>query len=616
MFALADVGLDNTEIALFAAFGAMAFLLFASFGGTVADRLRANVGLTLVGSLFIVIGTLCSPHPVLAVASMGVVGFGVLYVGVLSPQAALGATALLLTFVLPVTVAAPASAVPDRLAGFLLAAAVAGPVAVFVFAERWHDRLRLRLGEAATALATLVGTHSEGQRDLSARTGAEQALAALRAQYEATPYRPTGAGPDDVAVTTLVGRLEWVAANAVTPDGGPAHQALVGPGVQAASRAAADVLTDIDAVLCGPVHHRPDDATQAAADTLRRDLAVLGDRTQAVSTAAVDALLDTVDGPEPAPSTAPPAPGPGHPPAQGAGRPMSVVAELDPSIDVRVLASATEMAGDAALRSIRPTTIAGRWRNVVETWRRLAVVGTAGLSPSSVWLRNSVRGAVGLMVAVAVVEMTDVQHGFWVVLGTLSVLRSNALGTGSTAVRALAGTVIGFIIGAAIMVGIGDHTVMLWVFLPVAVLVAGFAPTAISFAAGQAAFTVVVVILFNLLDPIGWKVGLLRVEDVAIGCGVSLVVGLPLLAPRGHRDRPGPRPRPAVRGRLERPHGGRGPDHRARRRRCRRCGHGRGRAGREPTRRRLPAVPVRARGQVRCPSSRSPCSSRAPPGCV
>jgi hypothetical protein len=39
-------------------------------------------------------------------------------------------------------------------------------------------------------------------------------------------------------------------------------------------------------------------------------------------------------------------------------------------------------------------------------------------------------------------------------------------------------------------------------------------------------------VLFNLLDPVGWTVGLLRVEDVAIGCAVSFAVGL-LLWPRG-----------------------------------------------------------------------------------
>ena len=61
---------------------------------------------------------------------------------------------------------------------------------------------------------------------------------------------------------------------------------------------------------------------------------------------------------------------------------------------------------------------------------------------------------------------------------------------------------------------------------------AAYAPGTLPFAFGQAAFTVVVVVLFNLLQPAGWKVGLLRIEDVAIGCLVSLVVGV-LFWPRG-----------------------------------------------------------------------------------
>jgi uncharacterized membrane protein YccC len=132
----------------------------------------------------------------------------------------------------------------------------------------------------------------------------------------------------------------------------------------------------------------------------------------------------------------------------------------------------------------------------------------------------------------AVIELTNVQHGFWVVLGALSVLRSNALGTGSTALRAVGGTAVGFLIGSVVMIGVAAHHVLLWVLLPIAVLVSGAAPSMISFAAGQAGFTVVVVILFNIIAPTGWKVGLTRVEDVAIGCAVSVVVGL-LFWPRG-----------------------------------------------------------------------------------
>jgi len=155
----------------------------------------------------------------------------------------------------------------------------------------------------------------------------------------------------------------------------------------------------------------------------------------------------------------------------------------------------------------------------------------AHVEPHSVWLRNSVRGAIALAGAVLIADLSGVQHSFWIVLGALSVLRSNALSTGQSAVRGLVGTTIGFAIGGLLVLLIGTSTELLWVLLPVAILAAGIAP-AVSFTAGQAGFTVTLLILFNIISPAGWQVGLVRIEDVAIGCAVSLVVGT-LFWPRG-----------------------------------------------------------------------------------
>ena len=41
-----------------------------------------------------------------------------------------------------------------------------------------------------------------------------------------------------------------------------------------------------------------------------------------------------------------------------------------------------------------------------------------------------------------------------------------------------------------------------------------------------------VLIMLNLIAPMGWRIGLLRIEDVAIGAGIAVVVSL-LLWPRG-----------------------------------------------------------------------------------
>jgi uncharacterized membrane protein YccC len=216
----------------------------------------------------------------------------------------------------------------------------------------------------------------------------------------------------------------------------------------------------------------------------------------------------------------------------------SALAFVDPTFRSRALGLATEQIGALALEAagfavppeqdtvpIRPPGFAGGARAL---WRRAAI----HLTVRSVWLRNSLRGAAALALAVAVARTTDVSHAFWVALGTMSVLRSNALGTGATAMRAVAGTVVGFAVGTAIMLGVGGHTGALWFLLPLAVLVAGASASVFSFAAGQAGFTVMVIILFNILVPVGWKVGLVRVEDVVLGCVVSVVVGL-LFWPRG-----------------------------------------------------------------------------------
>ncbi len=156
----------------------------------------------------------------------------------------------------------------------------------------------------------------------------------------------------------------------------------------------------------------------------------------------------------------------------------------------------------------------------------------AHVERSSLWLHNSLRGAAALALAVLAADLFGAQHAFWVVFGTLAVLRSNALSTGQNVLRALGGTTAGFIIGGALVALIGTNTTVLWVLLPIAVLVAGLAPATVSFAAGQAAFTTTLLILYNILAPAGWQVGLTRVEDIALGGGVSLAVGL-LFWPRG-----------------------------------------------------------------------------------
>ncbi len=158
----------------------------------------------------------------------------------------------------------------------------------------------------------------------------------------------------------------------------------------------------------------------------------------------------------------------------------------------------------------------------------------AHCSPHSVRLRNAARAGLGLGLAVLVAKTISVQHAFWVVLAALSVLRSSALGTGATALQALLGALIGFGVASAMMVTVGGDDVWLWILFPIVAFLAGYTPGAVNYVVGQAAFTVLVVMTFNLIVPGGWRTGLVRVQDIAIGAGVAVAVGA-LVWPRGAR---------------------------------------------------------------------------------
>ena len=122
MFALADQVIKQPQAEIFAAFGSFAMLVLVDFGGSPRARLTAYLSLAAAGVVFIVVGTLCSENTWLAVGAMAVVGFAILFSGVINGYFAAAATAAILLFVLPDAVPAPVSTIPWRLAGFGLAA--------------------------------------------------------------------------------------------------------------------------------------------------------------------------------------------------------------------------------------------------------------------------------------------------------------------------------------------------------------------------------------------------------------------------------------------------------------------------------------------------------------
>jgi uncharacterized membrane protein YccC len=509
---------DLPEMGLFAAFGAVALLVFVDFGGTPRTRLGAYLGLVAVGAVLIAAGTLCSQTTWLAVAAMALVGFAILFAGVLDGYVAAAQNAAILTFVLAAMVPADPGAIPTRLAGWGLAAAFS-LVAIFgLWPRRPPDRLRAGTVTAIAALADLLEAVAAVQREGGeARGGAAERLAELGADayrdvaavhggFVALPHRPTGVGARTAAFGRLVDDLDWFDQIARRQ---PAPLALSAG--FAAERV--EVEAAVPAVLRAAVARLGGEKLGAATPELDRVTAAHA----AIGRAFLAEVSAAAAGDE----------------AARAAESARLTAELDEIYRLRALAYGALQICRHTLQTVgAPAPPDPTVPPPLPQTRRLA---RSHASLASVWLRNSLRGAAGLGLAVLVARVADTQNGFWVVLGTLSVLRSSALATGATVLDAIVGTLVGIVVGGLIVAAIGDHTWLLWVVLPFAMLLGAYSPRAISFAAGQGGFTIVIVILFNLINPVGWSVGVVRIEDVAIGCGVSLLAGL-LLWPRGAAD--------------------------------------------------------------------------------
>jgi uncharacterized membrane protein YccC len=511
LFALGVEVIENSMVATFAAFGSFAMLLLADFRGAIRDRVFNQAALAVTCGGLIVVATLVSQTTWLAALTMAVVGFGVLFIGVASSVLAGATPTMLLAFILPVSLAAPASAIPDRLAGWGMAAGCSVLAISLLWPLPARDAVRTKAISACRAMAKrlraetdcMLGGDGAGAYDTAA-SASDEAVDALYSTFYATPFRPTGLSTSARAVVRLVDELRWLN-EAVVHAPPPVPTGPLDPHICAVKEAAAHVL-------------------EAAADVLDRPKEPSG------VPPALRQLEDALAELERHTTLTPPG---------GRTDARAVISSLNPSFRsqeltfaVAQIAANADAAGAAERRTWIERLLGRQPPGLPGTLTAAQERAGAHLVRHSLWLQNSLRGAAGLGLAVLVADLSSVQQAFWVVLGALSVLRSSALTTGQNILQAIGGTTVGLAIGGTLVWLIGTDTTLLWILLPIVILLAGLAPATVSFGAGQAAFTVTVLIIFNILRPAGWKLGLVRIEDVALGGAVSLVVGL-LLWPRG-----------------------------------------------------------------------------------
>jgi uncharacterized membrane protein YccC len=508
VLAFSTLVLHSGQNVIFAVFGCFALLVMSDFGGQRPARALAYLTATFVGAILVTIGTLASASAVLATPFMFAVGFAIAFSRVFGGYVAAAQTGMLLSFVIAVSIPAPASAIPARAGGWVMAGIISTLAGVFLWPRFERVKLRKQAAKACLAIASLVEAMRSNDHELPRLLeAARQAERAARDAYVATAKRPAGPTRRDRAFVQLLTELQRVVDIVERPFQQPrvlmrpclAESERLATAIVSALRGSADVLTggappDLRAVDEARDLHRAA-LDQWAAEQLRAGR-------------PVDEVLDGLD----------------------VDHTLRVVGYLTLALGTNAVIAAGRQPDEAVSLPVTAPRLEGVSGIAIRVGRTIRT----HFEPTSTVMQNSLRVAVGLAIAVLLARALGLSHAFWVVLGTLQVLRSTALGTGRTTVQALVGNVIGVVIGGVFALLAGNHALVMWAALPIAIFIAAYAATAVGFAASQAAFTINLIVIFNLISPAGWQVGLVRIEDLAVGAAISLVVGL-LLWPRGAR---------------------------------------------------------------------------------
>jgi uncharacterized membrane protein YccC len=497
IFAFFFNGVDNPVAALFAAFGSFALLGFADFGGSPRQRSSAYLVLTGLGAALVVLGTVVSNEPILAALIGVLVATAMRFAGCFGNYYAASVSPVILAYVLAASVPAPVDSIPDRVLGWVVAGLVATVAALVLWPRRERMLIREAAATAASALADGVDSLANAAGPSAEVTVRMDTAVDRLVQAASVPRRPAGPSAHDESLAFLIDELQRI--RLLMKD-----RPRMGMGSEQSAHLlpiVATALREVQVTLTSGV----------ASDDLDR---LVG--------ACVDAKLAVVASAET---------------ELGRGRDSGeVLDEIDGLFTERLLlfvaasalANATILVSGhgpsaAAIATPLETPLLSDARGDFD---RLRLLVRANAKTTSAWAQESLRAGIAVGAAILIAGVLNLDHGFWVVLGTLSVLRSNAFATGRTALMASVGTAVGFAASALLLAIVGFDTPGLWVIVVAGFFLSAYTPQVVGFVAGQVSFTIAVVALFNLIEPQGWQTGLVRLENIAIGSGVSAVVAL------------------------------------------------------------------------------------------
>ncbi|MBV8875208.1 MULTISPECIES: YccS family putative transporter [Phytobacter] len=149
-----------------------------------------------------------------------------------------------------------------------------------------------------------------------------------------------------------------------------------------------------------------------------------------------------------------------------------------------------------------------------DIWLRLR----NNLTPESALFRHAVRMSVVLCAGYAIIQITGLHHGYWILLTSLFVCQPNYNATRHRLTLRIVGTIAGIALGLPVLYFVPSLEGQLILIVVTGVLF--FAFRLVQYAQATMFITLLVLLCFNLLGE-GFEVAMPRVIDTIIGCAIA-----------------------------------------------------------------------------------------------
>ena len=151
-------------------------------------------------------------------------------------------------------------------------------------------------------------------------------------------------------------------------------------------------------------------------------------------------------------------------------------------------------------------------------WDDIVIRVKQHLTPESVLFRHAVRVSLVLFIGYIFVQLTDIQYGYWILLTALFVSQPNFNATKRRLYLRIVGTLIGIILGYAVLYFVPSIEGQLLLLVLSGVLF--FELRSKQYAQATAFITILALINFNL-DGMGFEAAIPRMIDTLIGCALA-----------------------------------------------------------------------------------------------